>query len=279
MEHERQLEIFQPDERRLLDKLLKDSKLFTSSKDFKALVDFVAKLKDFAPFNAMLLQVQKKGLTYAASQHDWKKRFGRTVKEGARPLLIMWPFGPVALVYDVMDTEGPELPKYVESFHARGPVTRGEIEAYGSSLWSMRIEYGEVDEGDGSAGRIKLLERAGSKKEYSRYKLFVNRNHRPATQFATLVHELGHLYLGHLGKDPKLGISERSGLMHAQRELEAETVSYLVCKRYGIESAAESYLNDYVNDHTTVEDIELYQVMRAVGQVEKLLGIAARSHH
>jgi hypothetical protein len=29
--------------------------------------------------------------------------------EGARPLLILWPFGPVALVYDVMDTAGKDL--------------------------------------------------------------------------------------------------------------------------------------------------------------------------
>ena len=63
-----------------------------------------------APFNAMLLQVQKPGLTYAASAADWRLRFGRKPKEGARPLLILWPFAPVALVYDVMDTEGEDLP-------------------------------------------------------------------------------------------------------------------------------------------------------------------------
>jgi hypothetical protein len=54
----------------------------------------------------MLLQVQKPGLNYAASEYDWRDRFDRTIKEGARPLLILWPFGPVALVYDELDTEG-----------------------------------------------------------------------------------------------------------------------------------------------------------------------------
>ena len=32
------------------------------------------------------------------------------IKEGVRPLLILWPFAPVTLVYDVDDTEGDELP-------------------------------------------------------------------------------------------------------------------------------------------------------------------------
>ena len=71
----------------------------------------MVRLRNFAPFNAMLLQVQKPGLTYAASAADWRTTFKRKPKEGARPLLILWPFGPVALVYDVIDTEGKELPR------------------------------------------------------------------------------------------------------------------------------------------------------------------------
>ena len=99
--------------RSLLDQLLEDSRLYTQSKDYQELLDFVIRLRNFAPFNAMLLQVQKPGLSYAASARDWRERFGRSPKEGARPLLILWPFGPVALVYDVQDTEGRPLPEDV----------------------------------------------------------------------------------------------------------------------------------------------------------------------
>lgn len=42
-------------------------------------------------------------------------RFGRVPKEGARPLVILWPFGPIVLVYDVLDTEGDEPPEDVAS--------------------------------------------------------------------------------------------------------------------------------------------------------------------
>jgi hypothetical protein len=45
----------------------------------------------------MLLQVQKPGLMYAASAVDWNERFERRPKAGARPLLILWPFGPSRL--------------------------------------------------------------------------------------------------------------------------------------------------------------------------------------
>src|SRR5882724_7955677 len=83
--------------RSLLDQLLTDSRLYKQSKDYKDLLDFVVRLRNFAPFNAMLLQVQKPGLSYAASARDWRERFGRRPKEGACPLVILWPFGPVSL--------------------------------------------------------------------------------------------------------------------------------------------------------------------------------------
>lgn len=261
-------------ERQSLDKLLHESKLYHKSKDFKELLDFVAKLRHFAPFNAMLLQVQKMGLTYAASERDWLERFGRKVKDGARPLLIMWPFGPVALVYDLQDTEGPELPRDATTFFARGPVTREEMLDHYDKVRRNRIDVVEADEGDGSAGRIKVLFRS---QEVCRYRLVLNKNHSPALQFATLIHELGHLFLGHLGPDKKLRIAERPVRSEAQRELEAESVSYLVCKRQGIETNSEAYLNKYVGSHTTLESLDVYRVMWASGHVESLLGIAEKS--
>lgn len=70
--------------RSLLDQLLIDSRLYTKSQEYKDLLDFVVRLRNFAPFNAMLFQVQKPGLSYAASASDWKYRFDRTPKEGAQ---------------------------------------------------------------------------------------------------------------------------------------------------------------------------------------------------
>ena len=57
----------------------------------------------------------------------------------------------------------------------------------------------------------------------------------------------------------------------AQRELEAESVSYLVCRRNGVDSRADQYLADYVQQHTTVEAMDLDAILRSAGQIEGVL--------
>lgn len=268
--------LFEPEaERALLDQLLADSRLYSTTKDYKDLLDFVVRLRNFAPFNAMLLQVQKPGLTYAASATDWAERFGRYPKEGARPLIILWPFGPVALVYDVLDTDGKELPRDVASFFARGAIQESQFLSFEVSLGRKGIEWRHIDAGDASAGAIRLMQRATDEKDFSLYRMLVNRNHSVAVRFVTLAHELAHLFLGHLGADKKLSVPKRAFLTHAQQELEAESVAYLVCSRNGVESTSQTYLANYVKANTTVEDIDFYQVMRASGQVESILCLSA----
>jgi hypothetical protein len=265
--------------RTLLDQLLTDSRLYTKSKDYADLLAFVVKLRNCAPFNAMLLQVQKPGLSFAASARDWRERFGRVPKEGARPLLILWPFGPVALVYDVMDTEGRELPQDVASFFAKGPIDQARLTTFRTLLAAKHIEWHPVDTGDKSAGLIRVLKRGTSEKDPTQYRIHINRNHEPVTQFVTLAHELGHLFLGHLGPDKKLNVPERPPMDHAQRELEAESVAFLVCERSKVKSKSETYLKNYVSEHTTIDHLDLYQVMRAAGQVETLLGLTAHTRY
>ncbi len=278
MEPDGQLSLFETETvRALLDQLLSDSRLYTSTRDYKELLDFVARMRNFAPFNAMLLQVQKPGLRFAASAYDWRTRFGRRPKEGARPLLILWPFGPVALVWDVADTEGRELPRDVWSFYAHGPVDKGRIASFEEPLRKKNIEWFWVDAGDGSAGSVRVLRRATNENEATSYRMCVNLNHQPPVQFTTVAHELGHLFLGHLGYDQKLNIPERRSADHCRNELEAESVAYIVCARNGIHSASETYLTDYVEQNTTVDHLDIYQVMRAAGQVEGLLGLTAHT--
>jgi hypothetical protein len=261
--------------RSLLDHLLTDSRLYRSSKDYNDLLEFVSRLRNFAPFNAMLLQIQKPGLSYAASAWEWRECFGRTIKEGARPLLVLWPFGPVALVYDVLDTEGEDLPEDVASFVAHGEIDEERFSC-GLVLAAKRnIQCVMVDAGDNAAGSIRVFRRAQREEETTVYRMQLNRNHSLPVRFTSLAHELGHLFLGHLGLDRKLNIPSRPPLSHEERELEAESVAYLVCARNGVESKSQTYLKNYVDVHTTVGDLDLYQVMRAAGQVETVLGVGA----
>ena len=263
--------------RSVLDQLLESSRLYTKSKDYKDLLDYVVKLRTFAPFNAMLLQIQKPGLSYAATARDWQRRFKRTPKEGVRPLLILWPFGPVALVYDQLDTEGEDLPQDAFAFPVLGDMPESTIAGFIGRLEIVCIHVLGCDAGDRNAGYIRRAKPAKSNKEYSHYVLLMNRNHSTAVRFVTLAHELGHLFLGHLGPDAKLKIPERLGLGNAQQELEAESVAYILCVRHGVKPKSETYLAGFMTEETTIGHLDVYQVMRAAGRVETLLGLAAHT--
>ncbi len=263
--------------RSLLDQLLEDARLYRTSKDYKDLLDFAVRLRNFAPFNAMLLQLQKPGLSYAASARDWRERFGRYPKEDARPLLILWPFGPVALVYDLLDTDGKPTPDGVYSFVAYGSIDATALLGFERLLMKKGIEVRWVDAGDNSAGHIRVVRRAATAKEASHYSVSINRNHNAPVKFSTLAHELGHLALSHLGSDKRLGIPVRPRLTDSELELEAESVAYLVCKRNGVDCKSAKYLSDFVKSDTSVRDLDIYQVMRAAGRVEAMLDLAAQA--
>ncbi len=269
-----QASLFDAEEARaLIDQLLDDSRLYTSTQSYMELLKFTSKLRNFAPFNAMLLHLQKPGLSYAASAYDWRHRFGRTPKEKARPLMILWPFGPVAFVYDVLDTEGAELPADVSAFWARGEITASRLKSFADRLLKRNIIVEYFDGGDNSAGDIRASGVAEASAPKLSYKIMVNEKHPPATQLVTLAHELAHLFLGHLGKDGDLKIESRTRVPHDQAELEAESVAYLVASRAGIQSKSETYLSHFVQNHEAVGAIDLYNVMKAAGQIETILGL------
>jgi hypothetical protein len=257
----------------ILDQLLDEAHLYKRSAHYKELLDFVVRLRNFAPFNAMLLQIQKPGLTYAASAYQWRTLFGRHVRPYARPLLILWPFGPVVPVYDVMDTEGDRLPRDLETFWARGPIDQAAIHDFLARMDRRHIHCLLVDQGDGRAGSIRRLRPLDEKSESFSYEVTINQNHPSPTQFATIVHELAHLFLCHLGPDRKLKIPHHSAANHDQSEIEAESVCYLVCRRNGVATASEAYLSSYLKTREIV-GLNVHALLRAAGGVETLLGLS-----
>lgn len=269
------------DERSLLTQLLDDAKLYKDGKNFKELLEFVNSLTNFAPFNVFLLHIQKPGLRFAASKLDWKRRFNRTITEGARPLLILWPFAPVALVYDIEDTEGDDLPADVaQAFRATGAMTEIHINKFIKKLIKQGIDTKVIEYGDGHAGHIerpahdiKINQQSDQAKEKPDYLIRLNKRHDCNVQFATLAHELAHLYLGHLGADKFLKIPDRRKKTHEIKELEAESVCYIVCHRNNVAPNSEVYLTNFVDDKLQAEDMDLYALLKAAGQIETILDL------
>jgi hypothetical protein len=102
------------------------------------------------------------------------------------------------------------------------------------------------------------------------FDLLINQDMKPSTEYATIVHELAHLYCGHLGTpDPKWW-PDRRGLSYVQQEFEAESVSYLICKRLGIDSPAEEYLSGCLTGSQDPPPISLECIMKASGLIEQM---------
>lgn len=110
------------------------------------------------------------------------------------------------------------------------------------------------------------------------YNLVVNVNHTIEEKCATIAHELGHLFCGHLGR-PSADFEDwpdRRGKSENTREFEAECGSWLVCMRLDIKTPSERYLAGYLDDDEDGQDTQLppfsiESVLKAAGMVESML--------
>ena len=256
----------------LIDQLISATELYHSSNARKELLDFTIRFRAFAPFNAMLLHIQKPGLTFAATAEDWKKRFNRKPKSNARPLLILRTMGPIDFVWDIQDTKGDAVPSDAFAFPTFGNMTENQFSAFICRLRSQQIDIEVLDAGDARAGWIKLIYESNKPYGKNCYRLAYNKSHPVQTRFVTVAHELAHLYLGHMGPDRGRRVSDRRRVNHGSREVEAEAAAYLVAMRNGIKPRSESYLYNYIE---ALPDINISTVNRAANAVETALGISA----
>ncbi|WP_425456378.1 ImmA/IrrE family metallo-endopeptidase [Desulfobotulus mexicanus] len=98
--------------------------------------------------------------------------------------------------------------------------------------------------------------------------MIINRNHTREEKFATLAHELGHLYCGHLGSPSDNWWPDRNLKSKEVSEFEAESVAWLVCERMGIKNPSAQYLSGYLDKDNKIPDVSLEAVLRAAGMVE-----------
>ena len=274
--------------RRALDELFSLTQQYRSMDAYDGLLRFVARFRFYAPYNAMLVHVQMPGARYVAPPHRWLQEHGRKIKPGARPLVILQPMGPVMFVFDVSDTEplpnSPPLPEEVEHpFAVGGKEVGGELEQTLENAKRDGIRVTSRNAGSQSAGQIGVSTAKASQdflthmrpqREYEkvpvRYELLLNSDHSREEQYSTLVHELAHLYCGHLGTPNPNWWPDRRGLQVNNREFEAESVCYLVCQRLGIDNPSEKYLAGYMGKNKEVPPISLECVMAASGLIEKM---------
>ncbi len=277
--------------KRVLDELFGFARQYRTSESFNALLKFVTGFRFYAPYNAMLVRAQMPGASYVAPAHRWSEQFGRTIKVDARPLVILQPMGPVMFVFDVSDTEArkdsPPLPPEVTNPFA---VRAGHV---GKELdWSVKnakrdgVRIQPRKEGSQSGGSIRLAsggmvyfdagnDRKGNPKLVEvplRYDILFNQGGSKESQYASVVHELAHLYCGHMGTPNPTWKwwPDRRGLDLQTAEFEAESVAYLVCARIGIDNPSEKYLAGYFGKNAEVPNISVDLIMKAAGLIEQM---------
>jgi IrrE N-terminal-like domain len=273
---------------RALDELFHVAEQFSTRAAYGDLLRFIARFRMYSPFNAMLVHTQMPGATYVATPRRWLQDYMRKIRPGARPITILQPRGPVMFVFDVSDTNplpgAPQLPPSVTNpFAIFQGKENGELAKSIENAKRDGIRVHEREFGSQYAGHIEttnttevfhLSERhLLSERKQSvpvRYELLLNSHQTPEEQYATLVHELGHLYCGHLGPWNAQYWPDRRHLGNKVEECEAESISYLVCTRIGIESPSAEYVASYLNDNGKMPQIGLDTVVKVAGLIHQM---------
>ena len=272
-----------------LDELFQCALRYTGSKEFKHLMRFTARFRMYSPFNALLAHIQMPGASYVAPAYRWARDYKRRIRPGARPIVLLQPGGPVMFAFDVSDTEplpdAKPLPRHVTDPFAQPRVAwvGDHLERTVENAKRDGVRIADREAGSQSAGEISVVEpdtfvrfqfRTRPDPEVCdvkvRYEVLLNAQHSPAEKYATLAHELAHLYCGHLGTPNLDWWPSRRGVSETVREFEAESVASLVCRRLGIESSSHEYLSGYLEDHSSPPAISLNCVLKSAGLIEQM---------
>ena len=91
-----------------------------------------------------------------------------------------------------------------------------------------------------------------------------------ASKLATIYHELGHIFCGHIPCPNQKYIPTRGYLPKEVEEFEAESVCWLLCERQGIKNPSAQYLSTYLKGNGQVPNISLTNVLKAAGEIEQI---------
>lgn len=262
----------------VIDELFKRSIEFQGTEEFVRFFTFISGFHHYSGYNCMLVYIQNKNITYFGGSYYWKKHFNRTVNDDAKAYVILQPFSPVMLVYDVFDTEGKLSP---EEF-LRNQLGHLPFETTGIfddrrlfdlinkiSDWGIKLKFDDFT--FTKAGHIAHF-KAGATE------IVVKKSLKPVEAFSTIIHELGHLLMGHT-KTPELKhLSNDSKTLKLLirrpskevRELEAETINFLICKRLGLETRSAEYLSSYISDPEILKDFSYELVVKMADKIEEM---------
>lgn len=256
------------------------------SSEFANFLRFLKRVPSHAPFNNALIFAQNPECFYYATAKQWEKQFKRTIKDHSRPLVILFPFGPVEFVYDFADTEGQPVTK--EELLYWWKETEGRF----SNLIVKRTIKNCVRLGihfDNSTKEKYLLDDrfrtwgyASVDKHNAREIVFHPRYNNEAFMqeaYGVLCHEIAHHLLGHLGeirlesqdgKSTKKIAPNRKHIEKNIKELEAELTAWIVFDLWGIEKRSAEYMASWLFNQKDKEEINMGLVLKVSGKIKEI---------
>jgi hypothetical protein len=258
-----------------IDELFNRSLKFRNSAEFLKFFSFIAKFEHYARYNAMLVYLQNDAVTFFGSSTYWYKRFNRIVKDEARPYIILQPFGPVMLVYDIFDTEGELSP---EEFLEKG-LGRKPLKVIGKVDHNIYSHAVKVANDFGIPVLIKPMSYFKGGHVTTVFKgvleICLKEENNITERFSTLLHELAHLFLGHTGFKELTNKKKKNNLLRRDlprsvEELEAETVSFLITDRMGLKTQSAEYLAGYIISQEDLESFSYELVIKTADKIEEM---------
>lgn len=275
-----------------IDRLFRSMTSYRNSGFYKQLTNFVAHFKEMGPYNSMLVKIQMPEAKYVLTEKEWNRRYNRALSVNARPLVILRLYGPIDFVYEISDTHKidgsseSEDDKLLEEVANPNPVygklPTGKYDNLSDALANYGILIENKFAGTGYYANIRAhkrsytitLSNSKSKKTIntnSYYLISVNAKSSKEQAFASICHELGHLFCYHLM--PPVGTDWWTFryLTSEQQEFEAEIVSYIICERYGIENQSWKYLSKWFDNDTEIPDISTERIFKATEEIFKMI--------
>ena len=250
--------------REITDKLEQGIKELFESERFKEYLRTMSKFYNYSFNNTLLIAMQKPEATYVAGYTSWQRNFDRQVMKGEKGIKILAPapykaqeerekIDPltqkpvigadgkavtetvevlrpafkVVSVFDVSQTDGKELPDIIVD------ELKGTVENYEAFFDALRQEspvpISFEDIPGGAKGFFSPVES----------RIAIQEGMSEIQTVKTAIHEIAHAKL-HAFKPDEKATPEDKKDRHT-KEVEAESVAYTVCQRYGIETSDYSF--------------------------------------
>lgn len=232
---------------KLSDLLEKGLDEYANSDKYKALLHTMSKFYNYSANNCLLIATQCPEASFVAGYGSWKTNFNRFVKPGAKAIFIKAPCKykkkgedtdeeeerlgfRAAHVFDISDTEQiPGTPVVTIGVDNLS----GSVHNYSDLLSCLtccadvQVLYEKIK---GGANGFY------TEKEYPH--IVIKRDMSEIQTIKTLIHELAHSKLhSSSNKDEE----EKEKKDRNQKELEAESVAYIVCQHYGLDTSDYSF--------------------------------------